>query len=86
MNLRFSTAWQLNKLLYRLKLDDEFPSRLAAEMERYIAEYGLSDREAAALRTLDPAKILAAGGHPLFARYVLRLDPQYASSIYWTQV
>jgi len=86
MNLRFSSAWNLNRLLYRVKVDEGFLPLLAADMERYIKEYGLSEKEAAALCSLDPARILDAGGHPLFARYVLRLKAQYASNIYWTQV
>lgn len=86
MNLRMSAAWPLNRLLFRLKMDDTFYPLLREDMERYIKEYELSDGEADALRSRDPARLLEVGGHPLLVRYILRIDPRFEHNIYWTQV
>ena len=68
-----SSAFALNKLLYRLRMEPEQRGRFVADMEPMIAEYALPAGQAEALRSLDPLVVAKAGAHPIMAWTAIHL-------------
>ncbi len=60
-------AYNLNALLYTLRMNAAERARFVRDMDAMIAEYGLSAAEAAALKSLDPLAVAKAGAHPIMA-------------------
>jgi hypothetical protein len=60
-------AFRLNKLLYRVRMDDSARQRFMADPDAMIAEYRLTGEQAAAVRELDVNRLSALGAHPLLA-------------------
>jgi hypothetical protein len=56
-----------------------------ADLDRVMARYALTEAERAALRSRDPRAVRQLGAHGMLALYVLRLDPEYKTNVYWTQ-
>jgi hypothetical protein len=62
------SAYQLNRLLYDVRLNAAVRQRFIADREAVIAEYGLSNAEAAAVRNLgDTPGLTRLGAHPILA-------------------
>jgi hypothetical protein len=57
-------AYRLNRALYAIKSDPEFPARFLADPAGVAAELGLSVAERAALSPLDRDALVRLGGHP----------------------
>src|SRR5437763_4471289 len=62
-----SRAFKLNKLLYRVRMDDAVRRQFIEDPEGVIGEYRLSDEEITAVKDLDVSKLSAFGAHPLLA-------------------
>jgi Aromatic-ring-opening dioxygenase LigAB, LigA subunit len=60
-------AFQLNKLLYQVRMNDAIRKRFIEDPDSVIAQYELSPDEIAAVKELDVNRLSAAGGHPLLA-------------------
>ncbi|HWP28684.1 MAG TPA: hypothetical protein VFB73_15700 [Chloroflexota bacterium] len=79
------SRYELNRLLYDLKMQDGLAAELRADPERVLARYDLSPAEREALATRDPRQLRQLGAHGMLALYVLRLRPEYDDNVYWTQ-
>ena len=79
------SRYHLNRLLYDLKMDEALCAEAEADLDRVMARYALSEAERAALRSRDPRAVRQLGAHGMLALYVLRLDPEYKTNVYWTQ-
>jgi 2,3-dihydroxyphenylpropionate 1,2-dioxygenase len=62
-----SSAFALNKLLYRIRMEPDQRRRFMSDMDGMIAEYNLGPDQAEALRSLDPLVVAKAGAHPIMA-------------------
>jgi 2,3-dihydroxyphenylpropionate 1,2-dioxygenase len=60
-------AYNLNRLLYTLRMSADERQRFVQDMDAMLAEYQLRPEEMAALRTLEPLKVAGAGAHPILA-------------------
>jgi 2,3-dihydroxyphenylpropionate 1,2-dioxygenase len=60
-------AYNLNRLLYTLRMSADERQRFVEDMDAMLAEYQLRPEEMAALRTLEPLKVAGAGAHPILA-------------------
>jgi hypothetical protein len=60
-------AFRLNKLLYRVRMDDAVRRQFVADPESVIAGYGLTPDEIEAVKALAVNKLSALGAHPLLA-------------------
>ena len=60
-------AYNLNRLLYDLRMSQENRRRFATAMDEMSAEYGLRSEEITALKTLEPLTVAKAGAHPILA-------------------
>jgi len=62
-----ASAFRLNKLLYRVRMDDAVRQRFLADPDSVVAGYELSDEVVQAVKELDVNKLSALGAHPLLA-------------------
>lgn len=60
-------AYNLNRLLYDLRMSPDNRRRFAKEMDAMLAEYELRPEEIDALKTLEPLTVAKAGAHPILA-------------------
>jgi aromatic ring-opening dioxygenase catalytic subunit (LigB family) len=60
-------AYNLNRLLYTLRMRPDERARFVRDMDTMIAEYELDAAAATALRTLEPLTVAKAGAHPIMA-------------------
>ena len=60
-------AYNLNRLLYALRMQPAERQRFVGDVDGTAAEYGLAPAEIAALKTLDPLAVAKAGAHPIMA-------------------
>ena len=79
------SRYHLNRLLYDLKMDERIHVEAEADLDAVMARYELSEAERAAVRSRDPRALRQLGAHGMLALYVLRLDPEYRTNVYWTQ-
>ena len=62
-----ASAFALNKLLYRVRMEDALRRQFMADPDGVIAEYQLTPDEIAAVKDLDVNRLAALGAHPLLA-------------------
>lgn len=60
-------SYNLNRLLYALRMDSAERQRLVANLDAVASDYQLRPEEIAALKTLEPLEVAKAGGHPIAA-------------------
>jgi hypothetical protein len=60
-------SYNLNRLLYALRMNPAERRRFVQDMDALAAEYGLTAAEVEALRTLEPLTVAKAGAHPIMA-------------------
>jgi hypothetical protein len=79
------SAYELNRLLFDLKMHDELVDELERDPQAVLARYDLSESELAALHSQDPRQVRAQGAHGMLALYVLRNHRDFRDNIYWSQ-
>lgn len=79
------SSYELNRLLFDLKVRDDMVEEYATQREAVMGRYGLSVEERAALAEGDPRKLRALGVHGFLALYLLRPNPQFRDNVYWRQ-
>jgi 2,3-dihydroxyphenylpropionate 1,2-dioxygenase len=60
-------SYNLNRLLYALRMKADERERFVQNMDIMLAEYQLRPQEIDALKTLEPLKVAKAGAHPILA-------------------
>ena len=60
-------SYNLNRLLYNLRMNPAERQRLVADLDAVAGEYGLRAEEVTALKSLEPLEVAKAGGHPIAA-------------------
>jgi AmmeMemoRadiSam system protein B len=60
-------AYNLNRLLYALRMSADERRRFAKDMDSMFADYQLRPEEIAAVRSLEPLTVAKAGAHPILA-------------------
>ncbi len=76
-------AFPLNKLLYRVRMDDAVRQQFLRDPDSVIAEYKLSPEQVSAVKELDVNKLSALGAHPLLgfmARFNVELERRQAEA------
>ncbi|HEY7554695.1 MAG TPA: hypothetical protein VIH18_07785 [Candidatus Binatia bacterium] len=66
-------SYNLNRLLYALRMSADERQRFMRGMDAMIAEYQLRPDEIAALKTLEPLTVAKAGAHPILAWTAMHL-------------
>ena len=60
-------AFRLNKLLYRVRMDEAVRKQFMRDPDAVLADYQLSADQTEAVKALDVNKLSALGAHPLLA-------------------
>ena len=60
-------SYNLNRLLYDLRMSADERRRFAVDMDAMLAHYELRPEEIAAVKTLEPLTVAKAGAHPILA-------------------
>ena len=62
-----------NKMIFEVRRDPALRERLRSDLEGLMADYGLSEKEKAAFRSVDLKRLGELGVHPYFLPQVSRL-------------
>ena len=79
------SSYHLNRFLFDLKMNERVLKRAASNLQEAVAEYDLTQEEKDAVLARDPRKLRQLGAHGMLALYIMRLDPDFRTNIYWTQ-
>ena len=79
------SSYHLNRFLFDLKLNEQSYKQALANLDDALNHYELSAEEKQALKDGDPRRLRPLGAHGMLALYILRLNPEFRSNIYWTQ-
>ena len=66
-------SYNLNRLLYALRMSTDERRRFARDMDVMFAEYQLRPEEIAAVKSLEPLTVAKAGAHPILAWTAIHL-------------
>ncbi|MBI2090456.1 MAG: hypothetical protein HYT78_17230 [Deltaproteobacteria bacterium] len=79
------SAYELNRLLFDLKMNAETYNAALADLNAVMQRYDLTAEEQEGLGARDPRKLRQLGAHGMLALYIMRLHPEFRGNIYWTQ-
>jgi hypothetical protein len=79
------SSYHLNRFLFDLKLKEPSYQQALANLDGALNNYELSSEEKQALKDGDPRRLRQLGAHGMLALYIMRLNPEFRSNIYWTQ-
>jgi hypothetical protein len=79
------SSYELNRFLFDLKMNPTAVKCAGDNLDEALHSYDLSSEEKEALRAGDPRKLRQLGAHGMLALYILRLNPDFRTNIYWEQ-
>jgi hypothetical protein len=79
------SSYHLNRFLFDLKLKEQSYQQALANLDGALSNYELSAEEKQALKDGDPRRLRKLGAHGMLALYIMRLNAEFRSNIYWTQ-
>lgn len=79
------SSYHLNRFLFDLKMSEQVYQKALAGLNEAMGQYDLTPEEQEALKAGDPRKLRQLGAHGMLALYVMRLNPEFRSNIYWSQ-
>lgn len=79
------SSYDLNRLLFDLKMKEEVVKEALSDFNHVMGRYDLTTEEKEALHAGDPRKLRQLGAHGMLALYVMRLNPEFRTNVYWTQ-
>lgn len=79
------SSYHLNRFLFDLKMNESVYQRALVDPHGTMSRYELTPEEKDALTAGDPRRLRQLGAHGMLALYVLRLQPDFKTNIYWSQ-
>ena len=79
------SSYHLNRFLFDLKMNEATFKEALANLKGAMSQYDLTPEEMEALIAGDPRRLRQLGAHGMLSLYVMRLNPEFESNIYWTQ-
>ena len=79
------SSYHLNRFLFDLKMNQKIYKQALSNLKEAISQYDLTSEEKEALSAGDPRQLCRLGAHGMLALYVMRLNPEFRSNIYWSQ-
>lgn len=79
------SSYHLNRFLFDLKMNESVFKEAMADLKGAVNRYDLTPEERAALLAGDPRKLRALGAHGMLALYLMRLNPEFRTNVYWSQ-
>ena len=79
------SSYHLNRFLFDLKMNEPTLRLARSNLHEAMSQYDLNAEEREALSAGDPKRIRQLGAHGMLALYIMQLNPEFKSNIYWTQ-
>lgn len=79
------SSYHLNRFLFDLKMNGEVFESASRDLGATLSRYDLSSEEREALKAGDPKKLRQLGAHGMLSLYIMRLNPDFKTNIYWEQ-
>lgn len=79
------SSYHLNRFLFDLKMNEGVYQEALADLEHAVSRYDLTSEEKEALTAGDPRRIRQLGAHGMLSLYIMRLNPEFRTNVYWTQ-
>ncbi len=79
------SSYHLNRFLFDLKMNEATLKQARADLSAAMSPYDLSPVEKDALSARDPKRLSQLGAHGMLALWIMQLDPEFQTNIYWTQ-
>ncbi len=79
------SSYHLNRFLFDLKMNDQTLQQALADLGGVLNHYELTPEEREALKAGDPRRLRQLGAHGMLALYIMRLNPEFRTNVYWTQ-
>ncbi len=79
------SSYHLNRFLFDLKMNESIFQEALADLKGAMSRYDLTAEEREALIAGDPRKLRPLGAHGMLALYVMRLNPEFRTNVYWSQ-
>ena len=79
------SSYHLNRFLFDLKMNESVFKRAQGDLTEAMGQYDLTAEEREALIAGDPRKLRPLGAHGMLALYVMRLNPEFRTNVYWSQ-
>ena len=79
------SSYHLNRFLFDLKINESILKQALNNLNEAMSQYELSGEEREALITGDPRKLRQLGAHGMLSLYIMRLNPDFRTNIYWSQ-
>jgi hypothetical protein len=79
------SSYHLNRFLFDLKMRQETLESALRDLDGVLSAYDLNREEKEALKAGDPKRLRPLGAHGMLSLYVMRLNPEFRTNIYWEQ-
>lgn len=79
------SSYHLNRFLFDLKMNESTYQEALADLKKAVSRYDLSAEEKDALAAGDPRRLRQLGAHGMLSLYIMRLNSEFRTNVYWTQ-
>ncbi|MFQ5903540.1 MAG: hypothetical protein ACE5JO_07615 [Candidatus Binatia bacterium] len=79
------SSYHLNRFLFDLRMNEATLKQALANLQAAMSQYDLTPEESQALIAGDPRRLRQLGAHGMLALYIMRLNPEFRTNVYWTQ-
>lgn len=79
------SSYHLNRFLFDLKMNESTYQEALADLKKAVSRYDLSAEEKDALVAGDPRRLRQLGAHGMLSLYIMRLNSEFRTNVYWTQ-
>ena len=79
------SSYHLNRFLFDLKMNESIFKEALADLKGAMSRYDLTPEEREVLIAGDPRKLRPLGAHGMLALYIMRLNPEFRTNVYWSQ-
>ena len=79
------SSYHLNRFLFDLKMSESVLKHAEADLDGAMSHYELTLEEKEALKAGDPRRLRQLGAHGMLGLYIMRLNPEFRTNVYWTQ-
>jgi hypothetical protein len=79
------SSYHLNRFLFDLKMNEAIFQQALNNLSEATSRYDLTAEEKQALVAGDPRRLRQLGAHGMLALYIMRLNPDFKTNIYWSQ-
>ncbi len=79
------SSYHLNRFLFDLKMNEATFKEALSNLTEAMSQYDLTPEESQALIAGEPRRLRQLGAHGMLALYIMRLNPEFRTNVYWAQ-